>query len=84
MRLAETATVSNSQRLKPPYVGVTADLVIRPRFFRFNGYRQQKFTTELTHSTLLFGSLVWLLLHSKCSILLLQALGKSEFSPRAA
>ena len=27
MRLAKTATVSNSSRLKPPYVGVTADLV---------------------------------------------------------
>jgi len=29
MRLSELATVSNSSRLKPPYVGVTADLVIR-------------------------------------------------------
>ena len=30
MRLSEPATVVNSERLKPPYVGVTADLVIRP------------------------------------------------------
>ena len=29
MRLAETATVSNPECLKPPYVGVTADSVIR-------------------------------------------------------
>jgi len=29
MRLAELATVSNFERLKPPYVGVTADPVIR-------------------------------------------------------
>ena len=34
MRLAETATVSNFERLKPPYVGVTFDSVNSP-FFTF-------------------------------------------------
>ena len=34
MRLAETSTVSNYERRKPPYVGVTADSVIR-LFFPF-------------------------------------------------
>ena len=34
MRLAELATVSNFERLKPPYVGVTADSEIR-LFFAF-------------------------------------------------
>jgi len=29
MRLAKPATVSNFESLKPPYVGVTADLVVR-------------------------------------------------------
>jgi len=33
MRLAESATVSNFERLKPPYVGVTVDSVIRLFFF---------------------------------------------------
>jgi len=35
MRLAELATVSNSQRLKLLYVGVTVDPEIRP-FFSFS------------------------------------------------
>ena len=30
MRLAERATVSNFERFKPPYVGVTVHSVIRP------------------------------------------------------
>ena len=34
MRLAKSVTVSNFELLKPPYVGVAADSVIRP-FFEF-------------------------------------------------
>jgi len=51
MRLAEPAAVFKYERLKPPYVGVTVNPVILPFFcfFRFNGYRRQKSTTELTH-----------------------------------
>ena len=39
MRLSELATVSNFERLKPPFVGVTADSAIR-LFFCFFGLMQ--------------------------------------------
>ena len=51
MRLAESATVSNYKLLKPQYVGVKADLVIRP-FIPFF-----KYVAELTHSKKIARSL---------------------------
>ena len=59
MRLAEPAAVFKYERLKLPYVGVTADSVTRLFivFFRFNGYRRQKSTTELKPPNS-FGSLL--------------------------
>jgi len=47
MRLAEPATVFKFERLKPPYVGVTADSVKSPFFpFFFN---QQEFPLNSLH-----------------------------------
>jgi len=55
MRLAKPATVSDFERLKPPYIGVTADSVIRifcPFFKRAKPHWNLQYmatsTTELT------------------------------------
>ena len=57
MRLAERATVSNFGRLKPPYVGVTTDLVIHLNLpEKYQTPCEITFfatsTTELTYSTI--------------------------------
>ena len=46
MRLVELAAVFKSERLKPPYVGVMVDPVIRP-FFSFFRFARVKLTCHL-------------------------------------